>query len=351
MIQYIIALYLTANLFLYLGNQNSSDLPVTKIKKDLIILCDVIPDQKLQSAFKTNNIKIDYNFYQSGDPQAKTSGVIDVAAVLKAIRKETNGNPPEWGQLDFEDPFTDNLQSGPNSPEYKRAVKTLTETIRAVKLEFPNTKWTSYCIPLLPFWLDGKGWSTADNTLKKVSLERCVQQYQSLVNELDWICPTIYAKHDPSMYTESQGKWLMEEGRAWRMAQVGISKLLAGGKPVIPATNIYWVPGSKAKFCHLISEKEIMTNIVIPSITAGVDGFAIWTSYDFLINQAIENKNKGEPDFGPTEWRAALITDYLNGINPVDWSNPNLREKLLYKSTQSILSTAVNIRMYEKLRK
>ena len=87
MIQYIIALYLTANLFLYLGNQNSSDLPVTKIKKDLIILCVVIPDQKLQYTFKTNNIKIDYNFYQSGDPQAKTSVICKVDQIVQNINE------------------------------------------------------------------------------------------------------------------------------------------------------------------------------------------------------------------------------------------------------------------------
>jgi len=317
----------------------------------LVLLYDVLPDLNAITRVQSISAKQFFILYQGCDPQSFKSGVIDIPAVLMAIQKQTGGQLPEWCMLDFEDPFNADLQKSPTAPECKRALNSMIETIKAVKKIYPNTKWSYYGVPWLPYWMQGKGWASANNETKKTTLDQAVQVYTSLVNELDWISPTIYPKYDPMLFPSDQSKTVVEEGRAWRMAQVGLAKFLSSGKPIIPTICPYWTPGGKAPFCQVVPSKSVIDDQVAPAISMGASGIAVWTSINYFIQQAINGPTKsspGETDFGSNEWRKAFTTDYFNNKPPTDWSDPQVKQDLIQKVSKTITDTLFNIRSWER---
>jgi len=317
----------------------------------LVLLYDVLPDLNAMARVQTLSAKQFFILYQGCDPQSLKSGVIDIPSVLIAIQKQTGGQLPEWGMLDFEDPFNSDLQKEPSSLECKRALNSMIETVRAVKKNYPNTKWSFYGVPWLPYWMEGKGWATANNETKKTRLDQAARVYASLVNELDWISPTIYPMYDPLLFPTDQSKTVMEEGRAWRMAQIGIAKLLSSGKPIIPTICPYWTPGGKAPFCQIVPSKSVIDDQVAPAVSMGASGIAVWTSINYFIQQAVNVSTKSSPDetnFGSAEWRKAFTIDYFNNKPPVDWSDPQVKQDLIQKTSRTITDTFNNIRMWER---
>ena len=85
----------------------------------------------------------------------------------------------------------------------------------------------------------------------------------------------------------------------------------------------------------------------------GASGIAVWTSINYFIQQAINGPTKGSPgetDFGSNEWRKAFTTDYFNNNPPPDWSNPQVKQDLIQKSSKTITDTLFNIRSWERFR-
>ena len=329
-----------------LGLQNSA--PQTTIP--LTLLYDSIPTNDGVDRIKSIDAKPFYILYQSCDPQSYKSGDINIYACLKAIEKETSGNPPLFAMLDFEDPFTSDLQKGFDSVECKRALKAMIDLVRAVKIKYPFTKWSYYGVPYLPYWLEGHGWSTATHATKRSALERSIAIYSTLIEELDWISPSIYLKYDPILFPENQRGNIVLEGRAWREAQIRLAVLMGKGKSVIPTACPYWTPGGKANFCSVVSSSEFMDDQIVPAVSAGASGIAIWTAIQYFIGLATTNseiKSDQEKDFGRAEWRSAFTKDYFANEPPKDWTSPEVKYKLLLNASDTIISSLVRIRDWE----
>ncbi len=286
--------------------------------------------------------------YQSADPKAASTGLIDTAAVIRAIRKEGDpNNLPAWGMLDFEDPFHDLLQKGPATPECNRTVAEMVRTIEAVRKAFPRTKWCFYGAPWLPYWLEGgKDWTTAPDSVKRRELDRAIAIYAPIIAASDWVSPTIYGKYDPKLYPEAERATIRSQGRAWRSAQVGVARVMARAQPVIPLVCPWWTPGGKAEYCRLMDPIEFIEDQVAPAIAEGASGAGVWAALGYQINRmtaADASRFVDEKDFGLREWRAAVVKDYLGGREPADWSAPGMAAFLRASMSSSMVKAMEDI--------
>ena len=286
--------------------------------------------------------------YQSADPKAASTGLIDTAAVIRAIRKEGDpNNLPAWGMLDFEDPFHDLLQKGPLTPECNRTVAEMVRTIEAVRKAFPRTKWCFYGAPWLPYWLEGgKDWTTASDPVKRRELDRAVAIYSPIIAVSDWVSPTIYGKYDPRLYPEAERATIRTQGRAWRSAQVGIARVMSRSQPVIPLVCPWWTPGGKAEYCRLMDPIEFIEDQVAPAIAEGASGAGVWAALGYQINRMTATDASAfvdEKDFGLREWRAAVVKDYLGGREPADWSAPGMAAFLRASMSSSMIKAMEDI--------
>lgn len=323
--------------------------PQPKPTAQFKILFDDIPDPSVEQradAFDASKFLI---IYQGCDPQAASTGRIDTDAVLKEIARKIAGGVPTWGMLDFEDPFTSNLQAGVDSPKYQSTIQSMIATIRVVKERYPNIKWTYYGTPFLSYWLDGKNWSNATTEAKKALLDRIYKIYAPLVAEEDWVSPSVYPVYDPLMFEPKTPDAVRESGRAWRISSVGIAKILAAGKPVIPTISPYWQPNGVAKAGTIVPQAQFLEDMVAPIVEAGANGVALWSSVGYCIELAIDGyakKMHQEENFGTRVWRDAFIQEYLENRPPTNWDDPMLRATLLRKASLTILDSIRSIRSF-----
>ena len=334
------------------------DAPVVALPP-LTLLYDALPDESLINSIVSMKVMPWVQINQ--DAASYKSGVLDIEAITREVNTKTGGHPPTWMMLDIEEPFFELLMKGPNSPEYKKSIDTMVATIRAMKSLWPNSKWTFYGIPNLPYWIEGKGWANATDEQKKKMLESVAAISEPLIAESDWVSVSIYDYYDPSMVipgspnsVRGTPESVRMDGCAWRMAQVGLAKLLARGKPVIPNVCQFWAPGGVAPYCRLIPARAFIENQILPAIKAGATGFALWTGMNYRIEIVTDNKEntnvKREKNFGVQEWRAAFAFDYFKGIQPPNWSEPQIRQKLKLDTSRSIIQSLSNIRLWEKLK-
>lgn len=310
-----------------------------KVVPNPTILFDVIPSTNARERARLLGAQVFYVCYQSADPDAGKTGRIDSAKVVEAIRKETDGTVPVWGMLDFEDPFIAVLMKGPSSPDYRSTIQTMVAAVQAVKIAFPQTRWTYYGVPGVDLWFDGQGWDRLGDDEKRKKLEAAVTSFDPLVSQLDWVSPTVYGKYDPAMQTPVNAEPMLRAERAWRVAQVGVARLCANGKPVIPTIDPFWTPGGKAPFATLIPRRLFIEEQVALTFEAGASGVAIWTAIDYFIKISVEGATRRgaeEPNFGPAEWRAAFTKDFFDGQPNIDWSSPSTRVRLNTRTSDAI---------------
>ncbi|MGA0173905.1 MAG: hypothetical protein ACO3NL_09730, partial [Phycisphaerales bacterium] len=101
--------------------------------------------------------------YQGVDMQSVESGIIDADVVVAAIRSQYGDSPSGFGMLDFETPFFQRIEAGPESPLYQQTVDTIVAALQRLRAEFPDVRWTMYGMPLLRYWVAPTGypWSAA----------------------------------------------------------------------------------------------------------------------------------------------------------------------------------------------
>lgn len=315
----------------------------------LILLYDSLPDPNAIARVRSIKASPYLIIYQGCDPQSFKSGMIDSAAVINEINKQTGGTPPEWGMLDFEEPFNSDLQKGIESPECKRALQTMIAALQAVKIRFPNTKWTYYGVPFTPYWDDGKNWINSTSEAKRKMLDRIAEIYSSLVKEENWVSVSIYSVYEPELYKPDERNGIREQGRAWRMVQVGLAKLLSDGKPVIPTICPYWQPNGLANDWTIVSNDQFIQDVVQPAVKAGASGIAIWTGADSLIAQLTQDSIPITAATSRQKFRDAFALNYFSNQMPPLWGEPNVKDKLVIKITQTITDSLFNIRSWEKL--
>lgn len=327
--------------------------PQATTRPPLTLMFDALPDMDALTRVATLGASRYAIIYQSVDPNAGKTGVIDADALIRGIANQTNGQLPDYAMLDFEDPFMDALQKGPDSEACQRTVKTMVNAIRAVKQAFPSTKWTFYGTPWLPYWLDnGTDWVGAAASVKREALERAIAIYGPIVAEEDWVSPTIYPKYDPVLLPTMSASVVVEQGRAWRAAEVGLAKLLGRGKPVIPNVCTWWTPGGRADFCTVVKSRQFMEDQILPAVSAGATGFALWGAVPYTIDRVTDPdqaKFSKEKNFGTPEWRAAIVKDYFGGSQPADWTDPAIRQRLTREMSRTMTDAITNIRSWEKI--
>ncbi|MSR29181.1 MAG: hypothetical protein EXS03_06370 [Phycisphaerales bacterium] len=319
-------------------------------KAPLAILYDTIPDPAVAIAAEPLEARRYLIVYQGCDPQSTRTGLINLDAVIKDIERQLKDDRPKWGMLDFEDPFTADLQSGPDTEEHSRAVRTMVEAMRAVKARFPGIQWTYYNTPFVPYWFDGKNWGTADSAMKVRRLDRLYKTFAPLVAELDWVSPSLYPVYDPAQFKPEQADPTREEGRAWRTNAVGIAKILAGTKPVIPTISPYWQPGGIATPGTIVPRNQIVEDFVAPIASAGARGIALWTGAEGLIGKAVKGPQPGvaeEADFSSRVWRDAFTRDYFDGRPPENWGDPAVRSILARRVSETITDCMAWVRATE----
>ena len=315
----------------------------------LILLYDCLPDPNAIARVQSIQANPYLLIYQGCDPQSFKSGMIDSAAVIKEIDKQTGGVQPEWGMLDFEEPFNSDLQKGIESPECKRALQTMIATLQAVKARFPNTKWTYYGVPFTPYWDNGKNWTNSTSEAKRKMLDRIAAIYSSLVKEEDWVSVSIYPVYEPELYKPEERNGIREQGRAWRIVQVGLAKLLAGKNPVIPTVTPYWQPNGLANDWTILSNDQFIQDVVQPAIKAGARGIAIWTAADSLIAQLTQDSIPMTAATSRQKFREAFALNYFSNQMPPSWSEPKIKEQLEVKISRTITDSLLNIRASEQL--
>jgi len=327
--------------------------PPAQIIQPLTILYDDIPDPNAIVRARASNANPYLIIYQAADPTAIKTGLIDINILLSYIRTQAKAGLPNWCMLDFEDPFHEAMQEGIDSQKCKITILNMINAIRAVKLEFPNSKWTYYGMPSLPYWLDGGlSWDKAPEDLKRKTLEKAVAIYNSLFQEMDWVSPSLYAKYDPKFFPSQPPDNIREGGRSWRTAQVGLAKLLSNGKPIIPNISPWWVSATgKCDLYTVINAKEFIEDQVIPAIKMGATGFALWAALTYDIDGIVavdQSKYPQDPKSGVPAWRAAVMKDYLNNQTPKDWSDKDVAQRLIAGMSLTYTNSISNIRMWEK---
>lgn len=324
--------------------------PATVPVAKLALLYDEIPDATIARRAEAVDAQRYLLIYQGCDPQAVRTGLIDVEAVIREISNKTANGAPRWGMLDFEDPFTANLQLGVDSPKYQATSASMIATMRAVRTRFPNILWTFYGTPFVPYWLDGKNWLNATPEAKSTLLEKLYKVYAPLAAEVDWVSTSIYPVYDPLLFEPKTPDLVRAHGRAWRTASVGFAKILAAGKPVIPTVSPYWQPNGVATAGTSVPEAQFIEDQVEPAAAAGADGVAIWTGVGYGITLAIDGYAKNMPQdetLGTRVWRAAFISEYLDNQPPRNWSDAVVRATLVRKSSNTILDAIRWIRLWQ----
>ena len=315
---------------------------------DLTVLYDEIPDRTIARRAEALESQRYLLIYQGCDPQAARTGVIDADAVIREIARKTATGSPRFGMLDFEDPFTANLQLGASSPKCQATVATMVAAMRAVRARYPNILWTYYGVPFVPYWLDGKNWLNATPAAKAALLERLYQVYAPLIAEVDWVSPSIYPVYDPLLFEPKTPDLVRQHGRAWRAATVGFAKILAAGKPVIPTVSPLWQPNGVATAATTVPQVQFIEDQIEPAAAAGASGVALWTGINYGITLAIDGYEKNLPQdetFGTRVWRAAFVKEYLDNQPPRDWNDPLVRATLVRKGSNTILDAIRWIRL------
>lgn len=338
--------------------QEENPQPQTKSNVPLILLYDEIPDINQRGKIESLQLGVWMNVGQ--DVQSYKTGVISIGSLIQDIDRRTGRRPPTWMMLDAEDPFFADLQKDKDSPEFIRATNSIISTIRLLKLQYPGTKWSLYGAPNLPYWVNKKGWATATDDERKLVLTQAAAAYSPIIAELDWVSVSIYSVYDPNMVIYGSPKSIggtpesvRKDGRAWRRASVGLAQLLAQGKPVLPMIYPYWSPGGVAPYCRVINPRQFIEDQIAPAIQAGANGFALWCSINYRISQSTKFEKDPsiqpqETNCGVAEWRTAFTADYFNGKSPVDWSDPEVVQTLIRKTSQTIVDSLFNIRVFEK---
>ncbi len=288
------------------------------------------------------------------DEASYSTGIIDAEAVLRDVGVRTSLRPPPWAMLDFETPFFENLRKPAGSPERRSAVQTMKEALAAAKRRYPQTKWSFYGLPNLPFWVDGQGWTALDASRRDSEIAAAVEACREVLADADWVSVSVYDYYDPKLVVPGRTDSLrgtpraaIDNGIAWRRAQMTAAKGVAAGRPVIPLVCPFWAPGGIAPACRLIPPDDFIDRQVAPCLEGGADGIALWTGYAYRIDQ-VQSRDpepaRAERGFGRAEWRNALTADLLDGAVPPDWSDGELRRTLVRKCSSVVLDRLARMR-------
>lgn len=235
------------------------------------------------------------------DKGAKKTGTIDVAALARHVSERAGGFPSDWAVLDYETPFDDWIREGPGSPRWKVATDSMVAAIERMKALFPDVKWTYYGVPRIEYYLDGRTWITAAESVRKAEIERQFERYAPIIAKCDWLAPSVYMMVGDRTDGGRPGALQQRETRAWTRALVGaavdFSKRLGRSVPVVPFVSPVYQPGGGARNQGFIPPSILDECTIRPIIESGGSGACIWTAGAFMVSQVTAAPKPGaEPD-------------------------------------------------------
>ena len=321
------------------------------ITHPILLYDDPIDIQGLEGLVKLGAKPRYILIYQNNcDPDAQKTGVIDPMKVAREIIKIGGDVPEGWGVLDFESPFDDWIHKGVDSPECKKAVETMVNAIRKIKILFPKVKWTYYGLPGLLYYLGDYNWATAPEALKQKEIARQLAQYGPIMDECDWLSPCCYD-------TVGDGKGGIIplpnhriSTRAWHAARTKmcVDYVRSKGRdcPTIPFVSPVYMPGGGSRVWSVIPKDVMVEDTVEPVIVSGAAGITIWTSGTHFIQLAIGvNKSKGLTEGGGVE---TMIKHWSQDLHllPAQIETPSaepILKKMLSDAVLQMASEAVRI--------
>jgi hypothetical protein len=241
--------------------------------------------------------------------------------------------------LDFEDPYDDIFRAGPSDPRYVPAMESLVETIRAVKQQFPQTKWTYYAFPRIPYWIGAgsdKQWVQVDAETRAAEFDRVLDRYAPVMNELDWFMPSVYDVYERSLDMPVSLVGRDEAEADYRRAAVEVvqrwfARAGTDAKPIIPAVSPWFQPGGRALKNRAIPTAEFVEDQIRPLADAGASGVAVWSAMDWFIdvstreNMLLSATGQAARD----EMRGIFASEYLRtSPTTVNWTATATRRTL-----------------------
>jgi hypothetical protein len=276
--------------------------------------------------------------YQAADPGAD-SGRIDAARVVAEVRRLLLAQPDvRWGILDFEHPYNEILLAGPSDHRHAAASASMIETIRRVRSEFPRIRWTYYGMPRLPYWNAGDDWSRLSPDRRRTLFDHAQASYGAILNELDWIQPTVYDKYERGLGFPLAGEEASDRAeRAFRIAHVEVvrdwfARTGQPQRPLYPVVTPWFLGTDKSTQYRAIPTAELVADQLRPLVDAGADGISVWSSMEHKITIATIDftPNSEFSRLAQPIVRETFARDVLGatGASAVHWQDPLVKQRL-----------------------
>jgi hypothetical protein len=144
----------------------------------------------------------------------------------------------------------------------------------------------------------------------------------------DWLSPSSYDRYELASFTPDRWEQITAQETAWRENQSEICRRFneSSGlppKPIIPMiSTMFWKVGQMEYNMKQMPLEEMLRDQVVPLMAGGADGIAIWTGMSYWVRSATSTA-----DLGPTQIdaRYALTQDFLDGVEPSDWTDPTVK--------------------------
>ena len=311
------------------GSSSESSAPT------VTVLYDEIPGTAGQTAPAGAEFYV--GIYQDNADLGARSGVVNPARVVAHARTVLQANPgAKWGMLDFEFPYDEILLHGPSDPRHEAAVKSLVATVRAVRAEFPEVRWTYYGFPRIPYWIGMKDWGMLTEAERSQQFAKAHASFGAILDELDWVQPSLYDKYEDALGMPRSGSPRAVAEAAFRTACVEVvAKWFEGRRPappIIPVVSPWFQPGGRATVFRAIPEEEFLREQVQPALAAGAAGISIWGAMNYYLK--ITTVHPAPTSSYATQWRpiarSAFASEHFGGksAEQVQWGDARTREVL-----------------------
>ena len=280
-------------------------------------------------------------YQNNADPNAVGSGVVNADGVVAEVnRLKQEGSTSRWGILDFEAPFDEILINGTSDPRYSAAVASLIGTIRRVKSEFPDMKWTYFGFPNLPYHPTGKDWGVIPDDQKNLIFDSFNGGYGPVLDELDFIMPCVYDVYESALnmpQSYSQPDVAESTARVSKIESIKRHFSIRGlpVPPIIPAASPWFQTGGGTGAAHpwkAIPIIEFMRDQVAPCLDAGASGFALWGAMPYFNAVATTPPQPNWPAYLVAE-QAAIREGLMEALgvpsgSVVSWTDSTTRATL-----------------------
>jgi hypothetical protein len=326
------------------GGATPPSQPAASAESEVIVLFDEVPGLGAQTPPAGSEHYV--GIYQDNADLGARSGVVNPARVVAHTRTVLQSNPnAKWGMLDFEFPYDEILMHGPSDPRHEEAVKSLVATVRAVRAEFPQVRWTYYGFPRLPYWIGMKDWGMLTDAERSEIYAKAHASYGAILDELDWVQPSLYDKYEDALEMPRSGSPRAEAEAAYRRGCVEVvAKWYEGRRPappILPAVSPWFQPGGRATVFRAIPREEFLREQVRPAIAAGAAGISIWGAMNYYLK--ITTVYPAPTSSYSTQWRpvarSAFASEHFGGktADEVSWADSQTKQALAAAFNQAFM--------------